>query len=365
MQDFQSLPKFSSLREIPHNFFINARQVLITHSTSALKNGALSKVLKKLEGKKVVLFNTSILQNSSDIIELKNKDFNKKYDAIIAIGGGNQIDIAKLIYAKSAFKDWKAVIKKNELENCNVNTSFIVISTLPGSGAESSKAAVLNSSVSKLIFTSDIFMPDYVFYDLDSILNVSNHSLLIRLVDAISHGFESKNSILSNKFSEPYSDYVVKNGPALINKYIKDDINFLNKTSAKMFCILSFYGGLAQSEVGSGLCHALAHTLEKEFDIPHSECIYLCLFITLQYKRKTSDRKEELELKKALNKLYNKLFDSKQVATHKKILKNLDIDSYISLAKHDLCWKLERNKIDESQLKKIIKLKIKNKKWNT
>ena len=49
---------------------------------------------------------------------------------------------------------------------------------------------------------------------------------------------------------------------------------------------------------------------------------------------------------------------------HNIILKKLNLDEFITIAKADSCWKLEEYKLQENQIKKILNLKIINKKWN-
>ena len=360
----QHLPRFSSLDELPKDFFINSKKVLVIHSESAKKNGLLLKIKRQLKEVKSTFFNTGSLKYSYSIFNSKNKIFKDKYDVIVGIGGGNQIDISKIIFVRSAFPDWQNQISSNEISLKKTNTRFVVISTLPGSGAEASKASVLNSQSGKIIFTSRYFIPEYVFYDIESIEKVPDYQLKIRLIDAISHSLESNNSILSNKFSGIYSSYVLKDGLRLVKTYCSDNSKLIDKDDIKTLCLISFYGGLSQSEAGSGLCHALAHTLEKKFNLSHSECIFLCLLVTLKYDRKLGNRRSELYVYKTLKLFYNELFETSNIKKHIEILENLELDSFIALSKLDPCWKLEKKRIDEKKLKSIFRLKIKNKKWN-
>ena len=294
MRNIQHLPNFVSLNEIPNNFFKNIKKVLIVYSLSSKKNKVLKKFKLQLKLSHVSYFNASKLKFNSDIIDYKSKLFNPGYDLIISIGGGNVIDASKIIYARSIFLNWRDKIKNNLIKLNNSKTKFMVVSTLPGSGAEVSKTAVLNSKNDKIFFTSGYFIPNYVFYDVKSIYSVDRKKLLIRLVDAITHSIESKNSILTNLISEAYSDYVIKNSIEFINYILKTKNKYLSTSEIKKLCIFSLYGGMAQSETGSGLCHALAHTLEKNYKLPHSEAIFLCLMISLKYKRSSKNHKKDL-----------------------------------------------------------------------
>jgi len=364
MRDIQHLPNFISLNEIPKDFFKNVKKVLIIYSNSSKKNKLLTKLNMLLKHTQINYFNTSKLNFSSDIIEFKSKLFKPGYDLIISVGGGSVIDVSKLIYVKSLFSNWKKKIKENSLTYDRTKTKLIAISTLPGSGAEVSKTAVLNSANKKFFFTSKFFIPGYVFYDVKSIALLNKNKLTINLIDAILHSIESQNSILKNSFSETCANYVMANCIVFLRHIIGLNNKYFNYKEVKKLCIFSLYGGMAQSETGSGLCHALAHTLEKKFNIPHSESIFLCSMISLKYKRNHKDKKIYFEILKLILKLYKICFSKQRITKHNSILKKLNLDEFILNAKLDSCWKLEKYKIQETQLKKIFNLKIANKKWN-
>ena len=364
MQDSHKSPKFCSLQEIPDNFFCDVKKAMIVHSKSSQKNGVLKKIENKLGNIDVNLFDTSSMKSNTDIFDIDKNFYKEKYDVILVIGGGTQIDIAKIIYLQSCFKLWKDELFSQNNSFFNKKTKFLAIVTLPGSGAESSKAAVINSNLNKCIYSSQHFVPDYVFYDLDSISSVKQSFLIIRLVDALTHAIESENSILFNKFSRLYSDYVKKKAVDFIENYLDEDTKKLKKNDIKSLCLLSLYGGLAQSEAGAGICHALAHTLESQSGLPHAECILLCSYITLDYKRTNVNKNQYLKIKKLFIELYDHLFDKLRQHRHNILLTSINVDDFIQKAKDDVCWKLERARIDEEQIKQIICLKIKNKKWN-
>ena len=238
-----------------------------------------------LKHSEINYFNTSKLNFSSDIIEYKSKLFKPGYDLIISVGGGSVIDTSKIIYVRSLFSNWKNKIKENSLKFNKTKTKFLVVSTLPGSGAEVSKTAVLNSKNKKFFFTSNFFVPGYVFYDVKSIALLKKNKLTINLIDAILHSIESQNSILKNSFSETCANFVMTNCVVFLKDIIGLKSKYFTYNEVKKLCIYSLYGGMAQSETGSGLCHALAHTLEKKFKITHAESIFLCSMISLKYKR--------------------------------------------------------------------------------
>tara|TARA_B100000035_G_scaffold186087_1_gene158798 strand:- start:2979 stop:4079 length:1101 start_codon:yes stop_codon:yes gene_type:complete len=365
MHDAYNSPKFYSLKGLPKKFFNDFKNILLIHSESSSKNGSLNRIFDKLDNKKNIdVINTSLFESNSEIINNYHDLYKKKYDLVITVGGGTQVDIAKIAYVKCMFKNWEEKISSKDNIPINTNIKFVSMVTLPGSGAESSKASIINSNFSKKIFSSHLFIPDYVFYDTQSILALKKEDLIVRSIDAIMHSIESKNSILYNQFSEIYADYVFDKGLNFLNQYTKTFKADLSVNNIKTLCILSFYGGLAQSESGSGLCHAMAHTLEQEFRISHAESILLCSFVSLDYKRKNSEKTLELNIKKLFLNLYSLIFSEAEIRKHKNILNKIDPEEFVKRAKVDPCWKLEKERLDETLVVKLLNLKIKNKKWN-
>ena len=365
MHDIYNSPKFYSLKRIPKLFFNDFKNILLIHSASASKNGSLNRIFERLENKKNIdIINSSSFKSNSEIINNYDDLYKKKYDLVITVGGGTQIDIAKIAYVKCMFKNWEEKILSKDHIPISTKIKFVSIVTLPGSGAESSKASVINSNSNKKIFSSHLFMPDYVFYDIQSILALKKADLLVRAIDAIMHSIESKNSILYNQFSEIYADYVYNKGLNFLKQYAKDSKIDLSTHNIKTLCILSFYGGLAQSESGSGLCHAMAHTLEQEFKISHAESILLCSFILLEYRDKNLKRTVELNIKELFINLYKLIFTEAKIRKHKNILNKIDPEDFVKRARTDPCWKLEKERLDETKIIEILNLKIKSKKWN-
>ena len=365
MRNIQNLPKFLSFGNIPKDFFRNIKRMLLIHSNSSLDKEFLLKNKDALSGIKIIKINISKLKNTTDIMDFDVKKFKINFDMVLAVGGGNVIDVSKIIYTKLIYKNWKKALSNNDYCRSNHKKKLAVVSTLPGSGAEASKVAVLNQKNNKIILTSADFIPQYIFYDLNKIIKNKPEQLVLRLIDSIVHSLESESSILRNDFSTIYAKNVIKNGEKLLKKYLENSDIFLDIRNIKQLCLISLYGGISQSEAGSGLCHALAHTFEKEFNYSHSESILLCSFISLEYQKKYKNINDINNLKQIFQKIYNRLFNNAKKIRHNKILSSLNIQRFIAMAKKDVCWKIEKNKIHESELFKIINKKVKKNKWNS
>ncbi len=363
MIDNQIFPSLVSFSKLEINNFTEVQNVLIVHASSSEKNGGLEKAKLLLKNKNISFLNTSTVVTEAGVLPEKLACLDQYFDLIIGIGGGTQIDLTKLILAKYVDNNLNNFFTKKNFNPFLKKPKLMFWVTLPGSGAEASKSATINTPDGKLIYTSQNFLPSFIFYDIETIFSAKLSTLILGLVDTIIHALESNKTILKNSFTSPLSEFVIRNGVQLIEKYCNSTLS-LDKETIKQFCISSIYGGLAQCENGTGLGHALAHTLENFYKLPHSESILLCSYISLTYRIELSKSKEDKIIKEVLDDLYLKLFSKANIKKHSSFLLILDETDFISRSKKDPCWKLEKERIRVDVLFKIIKRAKEKQKWN-
>ena len=214
--------------------------------------------IKRINAGKI---NHVILQKereSINYIEKLSKNLNKKNIAyLVVLGGGSVIDFSKHLFIK-----------------LSKPPKFIIFPSVIGSGAEASISSIINTKNSKKITINNKFLPDAVLYDKNLIKDCKESQILMGLLDAITHCIESTLTINSNFYLDFLSkntiDYFVDNFSKIFTKN-KKIINY------DILSIISFNGGLAQSNSGAGICHALAHSAEKICNEKHSKCISFIL----------------------------------------------------------------------------------------
>ena len=75
MKNIQNLPKFLSFGNIPKDFFLDIKRMLIVHSNSSLDKEFLLKNRNAFTGIKIIKLNISKLKNTTDIIDFDIKKF--------------------------------------------------------------------------------------------------------------------------------------------------------------------------------------------------------------------------------------------------------------------------------------------------
>ena len=313
--------------------------ILISGSKSDY-NYALSKLKRifKKKPKHILLKENRVSFNYLENIYQKNK---KNIDTIIALGGGSIIDFSKRLVLK--FRKTKKI-------------NFYVIPTLLGSGAESSISSIINTGSEKNIIINDKYLPDGIIYDENFFKTVNKLNFIMGILDSFSHCIESLTSINKNHYLNFLSIET-------LNSFIKKNpINSLvtkNKFNYNDVASLSFNGGIAQSNAGSGICHALTHASEKILNISHTEGISFFIRPVMKYLL----IKNKKDLKGFDHKLYKYISSlSKYIIKHKnfkKIKKSIQkksfVDNLIDNSKNDICWNLYNKNIDINLLINCLK----------
>ena len=168
-------------------------------------------------------------------------------DTIVALGGGSAMDCAK---AMAYF--------------AGQQVRLVAIPTTSGSGSEVTDFAILTHNGIKHPLVDDRLCPDMAILDSDLLAQLPPSLIADAGFDILCHALEA---------------YVAKNAGAVTDALAQDAF-------CTAFCLLpsSFAGrtqvrqqihtaatmaGMAFSQAGLGLCHAMAHTLGGMFHVPH------------------------------------------------------------------------------------------------
>lgn len=338
---YQNFIKNLGIGEKSYSLFYQAKKFnyfIISGTKSNYKN--VEKKIKKTKNYKLGYLRVGENRNSLKYIEDKSLELSKKkIEKLIVIGAGSVIDFSKRIY--------------ENLKRKNNKISMWILPSLLGSGSEVSITSIINNKNKKDIRVNNNFLPETIIYDHELFQKVNNEIKLLGLSDSIAHLLESKTTINYNYYLE-FNNIMTLN--FFFKKYsylnvIKNNIDF------KDLAILSFNGGVAQCNSGSGICHALAHAAEQLTGYKHSKCISFFLYPTIKYFEKYEkelinnfDKNSIKSIKKILIYIKKKINFSKI----KKYLTPQKINLLLELSSNDPCWKLYKKNIDVNFLKKCL-----------
>lgn len=188
-------------------------------------------------------------------------------DAVIGIGGGSPMDVAKLVAAlHNSQQRILDVFGINLLETRQ--TYLACLPTTSGTGSEVSPNAILLHEAEQLKkgVVSPHLVPDAAYVDPVLTLTLPPSVTAATGVDALTHCIEA----YANRFAHPMIDLYAMQGIRLIAASVVRAVESGDDLEARTNMSLgSLYGGLCLGPVNTGAVHALAYPLGGEFHIAH------------------------------------------------------------------------------------------------
>ncbi len=188
-------------------------------------------------------------------------------DAVLAVGGGSVIDVAKLLAALVRGKQNVAEIFGTNLLSARA-LPLVCLPTTAGTGAEVSPIAVLLDEADELKkgVVSPHLVPDAAFIDPLLTLAVPPAVTASTGLDALTHCIEG----YANNFAHPVTDTYALRGVKLIAENLLRVVQNGQDTEARANVALgSVFGGLCLGPVGTAAIHALSYPLGGKFHIAH------------------------------------------------------------------------------------------------
>jgi alcohol dehydrogenase class IV len=246
------------------------RKVLIITDKGVVGAGLLEKVLTPLEqaGVQAHIFD-QIEPNPRDYTVIKAFEFAKKKECelIIGLGGGSPIDSAKavgvLMTNPEPLQDYlRGTAVKNP------PPPLIAIPTTSGTGSEVTQFSVVTDTERsfKAGMGSPLLIPKVAIVDPSLMESMPSSLAAATGMDALTHAVEAFVSMNS----QPFSDALALHSIRLIGAFLRPSVaNGSDQEARSQMAMASTLAGVAFSNAGVGLVHAMAHPLGGRFDVPH------------------------------------------------------------------------------------------------
>ena len=205
--------------------------------------------------------------SSFNVILARAQEFQP--DAVIGLGGGSALDVAKLV---AALLDGKQKI--GEVFGIGLvkgrSPLLVCVPTTAGTGSEVSPNAILldDSDEMKKGVVSPWLVPDAAFIDAELTLSVPPAVTAATGLDALTHCIEA----YTNKFAHPVVDVWAIEGVRLIAGALADAVRQPGNLRARENMALgSLYGGLCLGPVNTAAVHALSYPLGGRYHVAHGQ----------------------------------------------------------------------------------------------
>lgn len=202
-------------------------------------------------------------------------------DAVVGIGGGSPLDVAKLVAALTNSSQplaevWGIALLRGR------KLPLICIPTTAGTGSEVSPNSILLDShaQSKRAVISPHLVPDAAFIDPALMLTVPPHVTAATGLDALTHCIEA----YANNFSHPLVDTWALDGIRNIAAHLATAVDEPGDVDARSALALgSLYGGLCLGPVNTAAVHALSYPLGSRHHIAHGHANAILLPHVLRF----------------------------------------------------------------------------------
>ncbi len=229
-------------------------------------------------------------------------------DAIVAIGGGSALDVAKCI---------KLYAKMDHSENylsqpCgDSGIPLIAVPTTAGTGSESTRYAVIYYEGKKQSVTHESIVPTVAVLSHGVLGTLPLYQKKCTLLDALCQGIESWWSVNSTDESKEYSRFAVET----IMKYKDAYIEKNDPEAAEKIMLAANYAGRAINITQTTAAHAMSYKITSLYGVPHGHAVAMCLAPLWRYMLTCPDRCVDLRGAEYLETVYHAIAEAMGVAT--------------------------------------------------
>jgi 1,3-propanediol dehydrogenase len=188
-------------------------------------------------------------------------------DALLAIGGGSCIDVAKAV----------AILSGNgghilDYEGIDRATSpippMVMVPTTGGSGSDVSQFCVVTDTRHRIKATigGRALVPDISLTDPELLITMSSELTAHTGLDALSHAIESSVSEASDFLSKGHALAAIRGIAEFLPVAVQDPLDL---SAREGMARASLQAGLAFSNALLGATHAIAHQIGGALDLPH------------------------------------------------------------------------------------------------
>lgn len=191
-------------------------------------------------------------------------------DAIVAVGGGSSLDVAKCIKLDS-----------------DMDIPLIAIPTTAGTGSESTRHIVVYRDGKKESLGDERVIPNFVIFEPKVLETLPRYQKICTMLDAFCQGIESYWSVNATAETRILSEKAIAGIIHSYKAYL--ELPFDPEVAEKIMTAANF-SGQAINLTQTTAAHAMSYKLTSMYRLPHGHAVAICL---PQVWAKMSERIEE------------------------------------------------------------------------
>ena len=227
---------------------LGAKRVLVV-ADPYFQNTDLPEKLKKATGTENCEFFYEIIPDPTVELSAKATVLMKSVqpDMVIALGGGSAMDCAKAMVYFSG-----------------LSVRFVAIPTTSGSGSEATDFAILTHDGAKHPLIDPNLQPELAILDGNLLKTLPKSLVADAGYDIVAHAVESYVAKQAGAISQSLARDAFETAYTLLPASFAGD-----QDARQRIHVAATMAGMAFSQSGLGLCHAMSHALGGRFHLPH------------------------------------------------------------------------------------------------
>lgn len=251
---------------------IGAENILLVcgSSISSLQINKYFETLQSRTGIKVIRF-SNFTPNPlyESVVEGVDVFRRLECDAIVAVGGGSAIDVAKCIKLYSNMSSDKNYLDQMIIPN---DLKLIAVPTTAGTGSESTSFAVIYYKGEKQSVSDRSCIPSAIMLNASLLSTLPEYQRKVTMLDAFCHAIESFWSVNSTEESREFSKKAIQSILKNVDAYLKNEDSG-NQEMLKAANIAGKAINITQTTAG----HAMCYKLTSLYKIAHGHAAALCV----------------------------------------------------------------------------------------
>ncbi len=203
-------------------------------------------------------------------------------DAIIAVGGGSAIDVAKCIKLFSNMEHSRNYLEQTIIPN---EIPFLAMPTTAGTGSEATRFAVIYYNGVKQSVNDLSCIPDAVLFDPTVLETLPLYQKKATMLDAFCHALESFWSVNSTAESKAFSREAIRMILLHMDAYLSNDAAG-NEGMLHAANIAGKAINITQTTAG----HAMCYKITSLFGTSHGHAAALCCRVLFPWMIENTDR---------------------------------------------------------------------------
>jgi alcohol dehydrogenase class IV len=248
-----------------------AKKLFVVHG-SAYINSAIQRTLNSCD---VVLFNdytpNPCFEDVCKAVEVFKAN---KCNAVLAVGGGSAMDVAKCVKIFSSLEQNDYLDEKKYKDN---GVPLIAIPTTAGTGSESTHFSVIYKDGIKLSVTHESIIPCHVGFVPEVLDGLPMYHKKAAFLDALCQSIESWWSVNSTNESIEYAKKSIEILLGSYKSFLSNDNSAGNNFINEDMLLGANYSGRAINITQTTAPHALSYKLTSDCGLPHGIAVALCL----------------------------------------------------------------------------------------